>query len=154
VQSQSFVYDTRKLPTSTLRAFASFLDIARYSLLLWTTNNISSHSLCSMHLHHTLQHSVCKFQPDENFHITVGTSQVAGLSIFVFVFNDYRKCEKKRRCTKQYACSPWHTEYDWLTCTGSARVTTRPLFAMFLTFCLRLVLLTEQNTCQNTFNFY
>lgn len=49
------------------------------------------HFLRVQHLHHILQQPVCEFLPDGTLSafITACTSQIAALSIFVFIFNTY-----------------------------------------------------------------
>ena len=70
---------------------------AHLSCLLCTTDTISSCSLHSVLLNLIPQQSACKFPLDEYFQrknlITDRTLHVAGVSIFVFIFNDCSEWE-------------------------------------------------------------
>jgi hypothetical protein len=114
---------------------------AHYSCLLWTTNTIFSHSFRWLHLHHTLQQSDCEFLPDKHFlvfknHITHRTLQVAGISVFMFIFNNCCEWEEKLwHRTTQYRCSRWHTEDSWPSqevCTSPVRPLSFVIASYFL----------------------
>ena len=58
---------------------------------------ICMYSLCSWHLHHTLQQSACEFPSNIilvfGSHMTDHNSQVVRFSTFLFILNDYTELE-------------------------------------------------------------
>jgi hypothetical protein len=63
MQDGNHTQDARKFPTWSVGVKHVYRQASHaLSCLRWTTDTISSHSLCSLHVHHTFQHA-CEFWP-------------------------------------------------------------------------------------------
>lgn len=118
-----------KFPAWIVCAPNSFL-ITHKSCFLWTTNTISSDSLCSFHLCHTLQQSAYKFPPYKHFWHSkiVSLTALWRCQDFQFSYSALMTTANSRKnydallCKKHVPCHNWPSQ-DVRTSPA------RPLFA-------------------------